>query len=169
MVAIGLTGIVFEQAIFETCPVSVGDRVLMAGEEVFDLEAGLSVYRAALIEPTRRFKGSAGLGQLVDLRVYTVTTRVGGQKGRNCAAAVRGHCLTKPLLGERKIALLERFDSREDFRCRVVGRRWPVGRESRRLGLLQGPHELRSVETIASLRPKDDAGEQPVELPQGLA
>ena len=127
----------------------------------------MSVYRAALIEPTRRFKGSAGLGQLVDLRVYTVTTRVGGQKGRNCAAAVRGHCLTKPLLGERKIALLEGVDSREESRYRPVGQRLRVGREPRRLGVLQCPHQLRAVE--AGLRPKDEAAEKPVELAQGLA
>src|SRR5262245_53107877 len=108
----------------------------MAGEEVFDLEAGLLVYRAILIEPTRRFKGSAGLGQLVQLahRAHAVTTCVGRQKGRNGAAAVRGQCLTKPLLGTREIALLEGFESGENFRCRVVGRGWPVGLESRRLG-----------------------------------
>src|SRR5437588_8534546 len=168
MVAIGVAGIVFEQAILETCPVPVGDRVLMAVEEIFNHKAHLLVYRATLIEPTRRFKRNAGLGQLVGHRVHTVTTSVGGQKGRNCAAAVRGHCLTKPLLRKRIFALLEGFHSREESRCRVVGRRWPGGCESRRLSLLQCPRELRSVETIASLRPKHEAAEQPVELPHGL-
>src|ERR1700730_4014262 len=171
MVAIALGGVVFEQAIFETCSVRVGGRVLMAGKEIFDFKAHLLVYRATLIESTRRFKGSAGLGQLLQLTrgAHAVTTCVDRQKGRNRAAAVRGHRLTKPLLRKRILALLEGFDSGEDSRCGVAGRRWPLGRESRRLGLLQGLHELRGVETIASLRPKDEAGEKPVELPQRLA
>src|SRR5215467_10794119 len=127
MVAIDVAGIVFEQAILETCPVLVGDRVLMAAEEIFDLKARLLVYRATLIEPTRRFKRNADLGQLVGHRVHTVTTSVGGQKGRNCAAAVRGHCLTKPLLSERIFALLEGLHSRKESRCRVVGLKWQLG------------------------------------------
>src|ERR1700738_5174025 len=168
MAAIDVGGLVVEQAILETCPVLVGDRVLMAAEEVFNLKARLLVYRATLIEPTRRFKRNADLGQLVGHRVHTVTTSVGGQKGRNCAAAVRAHCLTKPLLRERIFAFLEGFHSRKESRCRVVGRRWPGGCEPRRLGALQCPRELRSVETIAGLRPKHEAAEQPVELPHGL-
>ena len=40
-------------------------------------------------------------------------------------------------------------------------------RKPRRLGVLQRPHELRTVE--ACLPPKDEAAEKPVELPQGLA
>src|ERR1700730_4942376 len=167
MVAIALGGVVFEQAIFETCSVRVGGRVLMAGKEIFDFKAHLLVYRATLVESTRRFKGSAGLGQLLQLTrgAHAVTTCVDRQKGRNRAAAVRGHRLTKPLLRKRILALLEGFDSGEDSRCGVAGRRWPLGRESRRLGLLQGLHELRGVETIASLRPK--ASRTPAETGQG--
>src|SRR6516162_7172943 len=110
----GVAGIVFEQAILETCAVPVGDRVLMAGEEIFNLKAHLLVYRETLIELTRGFKRKAGLGQLVGHRVHAVTISVGGQEGRNCAAAVRGHRRTKSLLGEPKVSLLEGFDSRED-------------------------------------------------------
>src|SRR5262249_11888139 len=75
--------------------------------------------------------------------------------------------LAKPLLGARKIALLEGIDSREDCHYWAIRQRLRVGSESRGLGVLQCPHQLRAVET--GLRPKDEAAEQPVELPQGLA
>src|SRR5262249_37750894 len=69
--------------------------------------------------------------------------------------------------GARKIASLEGIDSREDCHYRAIRQRLRVGRESRRLGVLQCLHQLRAVET--GLRPKDEAAEQPVELAQGLA
>jgi hypothetical protein len=55
--AIAVGGIVFEQAILKKCAVRIGDRVLMAGEEVFDLEADLLLYRVTLVELARTFKG----------------------------------------------------------------------------------------------------------------
>ena len=63
--------------------------------------------------------------------------------------------------------MLEGVDSREESRYRPVGQRLRVGREPRRLGVLQCPHQLRAVE--AGLRPEDEAAKKPVELAQGLA
>jgi hypothetical protein len=74
--AIVLGGIMFEQAILKACPVQVGDRVPMAVEEIFDLEAELLLYRAMLLEPTRRFKGNADLGQLVQLALMLTVSRL---------------------------------------------------------------------------------------------
>src|SRR5260370_27938623 len=143
----------------------------MAGEEVFDLEADLLLYRVTLVELARTFKGDAGLGQLVQLalRAHARTACGGRQKSRNGAGAIRGHRLREPLLGERKVALLEGFDSGQDSCCRPLGRRLPVGREPRHLGLLQCLYKPCGVETLASLRPKHEAAEQPIDFPQGLA
>src|SRR5262249_41879716 len=153
-----------EQAVLEAYPVGVGDRILMAREQVFELEARLLVVKRA-----GTLGVDAGLGHFVEraLQAHGVATWVGRGKARNSTAAVSRHRLAKPLLGARNIALLEGIVSGEDCHYWAIRQRLRVGSESRGLGVLQCPHQLRAVET--GLRPKDEAAEQPVELPQGLA
>src|SRR5215472_1264653 len=112
----------------------------MTREQIFELEARLLVVAVGV---------DAGLAHFVEraLQAHGVATCVGRGKARNSTAAVSRHRLAKPLLGARKIALLEGIDSREDCHYWAIRQRLRVGSESRGLGVLQCPHQLRAVET----------------------